>query len=181
MNFNERLATWMKESNIRQVDIYNVGKGIFTKSYLSMVINGKREPNKELLNCLSEISQRSINWWLNGVDKYEYLSSLKSLIELYYDKGLIDKNGNPIDEQIKGTLYTMLDKELHVFANEKKLQNVAPVTQINTCISNDETCAMVAEEKEDYLMPIAAHDDDLTEDEKSEMDRRIEEYMKNRK
>ena len=90
-----------------------------TKGYVSMVVNGKRQPNTEFLNALSELSGKSINWWLHGVENYDNLYSLNELLDFFIENGSIDKDGN-MDEETKDMIDTMLKKEIRVKLQNKK-------------------------------------------------------------
>ena len=110
----------MKNSDIKQKDILNKNYSL-SKSYVSMVVNGKRQPNTEFLNAISELSGKSINWWLHGVDNYDNLYSLNSLIDFFINNNSIKENGD-MDEETRKILYTMLEKEIRVKLNNKKAQ-----------------------------------------------------------
>lgn len=118
MNFLERLNTYMKENNIKQIDIRKRNP-LLSKGYISMVVNGKRQPNTEFLNSLSELSGKSINWWLHGAENYDNLYSLNELIDFFIDNGSIDKNGN-MDTETRKIINTMLEKEIRVKLQNKK-------------------------------------------------------------
>ena len=118
MEFLERLIAYMKDTNVKQIDIINKDKSL-SKGYVSMVVNGKRQPNTEFLNALSELNGKSINWWLHGVDSYDNLYSLNELLNFFIDNGSIDENGN-MDIETKDIIDTMLKKEIRVKLQNKK-------------------------------------------------------------
>lgn len=118
MEFIERLTAYMKDNNVKQIDIINKDKSL-SKGYVSMVVNGKRQPNTEFLNALSKLSGRSINWWLHGVDNYDNLYALNELLNFFIDNGSIDKDGN-MDSETKDIIDTMLKKEIRVKLQNKK-------------------------------------------------------------
>ena len=120
VDFLDRLTAYMKDSDIKQKDILNKNDSL-SKSYVSMVVNGKRQPNTEFLNAISELSGKSINWWLHGVDNYDNLYSLNSLIDFFINNNSIKENGD-MDEETRKILYTMLEKEIRVKLNNKKAQ-----------------------------------------------------------
>lgn len=62
MEFKDRLKNWLKDNNIKQIDIAN--KANVNKSYISNVIAGRVTPSENLVNFLSEISGHSIHWKL---------------------------------------------------------------------------------------------------------------------
>lgn len=118
MNFLERLTSYMKDNKVKQIDIISKNMSL-TKGYVSMVVNGKRQPNTEFLNALSELSGKSINWWLHGVENYDNLYSLNELLDFFIENGSIDKDGN-MDEETKDMIDTMLKKEIRVKLQNKK-------------------------------------------------------------
>lgn len=119
MQFSERLAEYMKENNLRQVDIVNITK--VSKGFLSNILNKRREPSKELLEALSKYSGHSINWWLHGVEEYNNLYSLNELIDFFIKNGAIKDDGT-MDKETKDMLVTMLEKEIRVKLEQKKAQ-----------------------------------------------------------
>ena len=121
--FNERLDSWMKENNIKQVDIYKKGQGLFTQAYVSMVKKGVREPNQEFLAVISKMSGKTLNWWVNGKDEYENWNSLKEIVNMFFDNGMIDKDGN-MSSTAKEVVFTMVEKEIRVLAKARKNKEV---------------------------------------------------------
>lgn len=117
MDFLERLILYMKENNIRQADIVKKANGAFTRGYVSNVINKKRYPNVELLTVLSEMSGKSINWWIFGKDNYEWFDSLSELVKKAIKYGEIQKDKEIPDKTLK-LLHAMLDKELEDIKDE---------------------------------------------------------------
>lgn len=109
MNFLERLERYMSDNNLRQIDL--VDKCNSSKSYISGLLSGKRTPNIEFLTELSNISGKSINWWLYGEEIRPDLYALNELINFFISKGDIKPNGE-MDEETKKILFTMLEKEI---------------------------------------------------------------------
>lgn len=130
------------------------------------------------LSEMSGVPVGTLNKILNGTTLDPKLETLKALAKVL---GCSLDDFDDKKQTNKQKIIISIFEKLNDIGKNEAIKRVEELTYINKYIKNDEICAMVAEEKEDYLMPIAAHDDDLTEDEKSEMDRRIEEYMKNRK
>ena len=116
MKFNERLIEFMNENRYEQKDI--VSKCKVNKSTLSQIINDKRSPNIKFLTELSNLSKKSINWWLFGVDEYNNLYSLNELIDFFIDKKYIDIDGN-MDKTTYDMLNSMLIKEINVKLDNK--------------------------------------------------------------
>lgn len=117
--FTNRLEKWMDETETKQVDIYRKGKNKFTKAYVSMVKQGKREPNQELLTTLSDMSGKSVNWWINGKDDYESWYALKELCNMFFDNGMISEDGE-MNETARNTIISMVEKEIRDLAKKRK-------------------------------------------------------------
>ncbi|AIY81286.1 helix-turn-helix family protein [Clostridium botulinum 202F] len=117
MNFLERLNKYMENNNLRQIDL--VEKCNVNKSYISGLLSNKRTPNIEFLTALSNISGKSINWWLYGDEIRSDLYALNELIDFFISKGDIKENGE-MDEGTRSILHTMLDKEIRVKLQNKK-------------------------------------------------------------
>lgn len=113
MKFVDRLVNYMNENDIKQIDIIKNSNNEITKGYLSMVVNGKREPNKKLLEVLSNMSNKSMNWWMNGKEEYDSLDSLNSLINYFIKDGSIRADGS-MEEETRQIIHTMLEKEIRV-------------------------------------------------------------------
>jgi len=111
MNFLERLRKYVSENNIKQVDIAK--RANISRSNISNVLGGRRQPSEELLTALSEMSGKSINWWLNGSDEYDKLYSLNSLLDFFIENGDIKKDGS-MDDETRQIIHTMLEKEIRV-------------------------------------------------------------------
>jgi transcriptional regulator with XRE-family HTH domain len=109
MEFKDRLKNWLKDNNIKQIDIAN--KANVNKSYISNVIAGRVPPSENLVNFLSEISGHSIHWWLFGKEEYDNLNSLNETINLLIKLGKIDSNGN-YSEDIKEMLINLMNDEI---------------------------------------------------------------------
>lgn len=155
-----RIREGMRIRSLKQSEL--VEKTGIGKSSISTYLSGEYEPKQKNIYKIAEALDVS-EAWLMG-----------------YDVPLERKlTNNELKED--ESRFVREYRKLNHLGKQEAIKRVEELTYINKYIKNDEMCAMVAEEKEDYLMPIACHNDDLTEDEKSEMDRRIEEYMKNRK
>lgn len=110
-DFINRLLEYMKKEGLRPVDLGE--KLDISKSTVSRVIRGLSAPSVDFLEKLSNISGKSINWWLHGVDEYRSLESLNTLIDTFIEKGFIKPN-EPIEKVYEDMLYTMLEKEIEV-------------------------------------------------------------------
>lgn len=117
MNFIDRLKSYMNENNLKQIDISN--KTGMSRGSISNILSGKRVPNEKLLAVLSELSGKSINWWLYGTEKRDNLAALNELIDLFISNNDIKEDGT-YDKDIESILHTMLDKEIKVKLQNKK-------------------------------------------------------------
>jgi len=111
MDFKDRLNEWMHESNIKQIDIANKAK--VSKSYISTLATGKKQPSENIIEILAEMSEHSVHWWLFGKEAYDNLDSLNMLINTFIKSGDIKEDGT-YDKDIENILKTMLDKEIRV-------------------------------------------------------------------
>lgn len=116
MSFLDRLIEYMKSNNLRQTDLVVMCNS--NKSFISGILNGKRNPNIEFLSELSKASKKSINWWLFGKDEYIGLQSLNTLIDTYIKDGDIKEDGS-YNENISLMLDQVLKAEIRV-----KLRNI---------------------------------------------------------
>lgn len=111
MEFKERVKALLDEKELTQSQVCKLS-GI-TQAYMSMVMSGKRNPNNKLLATLSALSGKSMDWWETGEEKEDKsLSALKTMIDLFFKEGYINKNG--MDEEYRTMLHTMLDKCIEV-------------------------------------------------------------------
>lgn len=117
MNFLDRLKQYMSENNLKQIDLSN--KTGMSRGSISNILSGKRTPNEKMLTVLSEMSGKSINWWLYGTEKRENLAALNELIELFMSNGDIREDGTYDDDTFE-MMHTMLDKEIRVKLQNKK-------------------------------------------------------------
>lgn len=109
MEFIDRLNNWMRENNIKQKDIAD--KAGVNKSYISSIVNGKKQPSENLISVLAEMSGHSCHWWLFGKEEYDNLDSLNMLINTFIKSGDIKEDGT-YDKDIEKILKTMIDKEI---------------------------------------------------------------------
>ena len=116
MKFNERFKEWVKNNNIKQIDIAN--KLDVNKSYISNVISGRVPPSEKLIEELVNMSGKSSTWWLFGVDKYDNLHSLNEMINILIDNQDIKENGF-ISDDVWNILKSILVKEINVKLDNK--------------------------------------------------------------
>ena len=160
-----RLKRIMEIKKLKQVDLlelvrpyckkYNVK---MNKSDISQYLSGKSKPNQDKLVILSMALNVS-EPWLIGYDVPMGRITTINKLEVTQDELTLLNNYNKLNDSGK--------QEAH--------KRVAELTEINRYLKDDEILAT-----EDYSMPVAAHDDGLTDDEKDLMLKRIEEYEKNK-
>ena len=121
------------------------------KSTISKWENGKAEPNLAYARVLTKYFNVTLDYLL-GLEKEE----------LY--------NFNKLSNQ-ETILLSKFDN-LNDLGKKEAIKRVAELTEISKYT--------LQEQLENMYTTIAAHDDDLTEDEKTEMDRRIFEALKKR-
>ncbi|APF23606.1 helix-turn-helix domain-containing protein [Clostridium butyricum] len=105
----ERISTYMKINGIKQVDIAT--KAGLSIGFVSKIVNGKKPVSNTFLQALSEMTGKSVHYWLFGTDDYVGLASLNKLIDTFIDSGQIKDDGT-YDKDIEKILKTMLDKEI---------------------------------------------------------------------
>jgi transcriptional regulator with XRE-family HTH domain len=108
-DISNRISAYMKLNGIKQIDIAN--KAGLSIGFISKVVNGKKPVSNTFLQALSEISGKSIHYWLFGTDEYIGLASLNKLIDTFIDNEDIKEDGT-YDEDIEKILKTMLNKEI---------------------------------------------------------------------
>lgn len=126
---------------------------------ISRYSDGKMAPKITTITLLAE--HFNVNpVWLMGYD---------------VEKNMLQKtNFNNISEQEKELLSKY--NKLNETGKSEALKRVTELTEISRYLIDYETVTT----KDDYLMPVAAHDDELTGDEKDFMQKCIEEYEKNK-
>lgn len=118
MDFKDRLKNWIKENNIKQIDIAN--KANVNKSFISNLVSGRVNPSEHIINILSEMSGHSVHWWMFGKEEYENLSALSDFINFLIDKGYIDKETGFYNKNTQDMLLNMLDTEIKDRLKEMK-------------------------------------------------------------
>lgn len=121
------------------------------KSTISKWENNKAEPSLSNARYLSDYFNVTLDCIL-GLEEYE--------TPLTTDENNLLKNYNKLND----------------LGKQEANKRVEELTEISRYLANDEILAT----KDIELIPIAAHDDGLTDDEKDFMQKRIEEYEKNK-
>ena len=164
-----RLKEIMKERNLRQVDLLEMVKPYcekynvkINKSDISQYLSGKVKPGQEKLSMVS-MALNINESWLMGYDvpkekqftlETSTLSKEENLLLQYFSNLDLDDKNKVID-------YSKL------LSSQDKYNKVIRLSW--------------EEKGKEHLMPIACHNDNLTEDEKNNMDNIINDYIKNKK
>ena len=187
-NTSIRLKKIMQERNLRQVDLLEMLKPFcekynvkINKSDISQYLSGKVKPGQEKLSMLS-MALGVTESWLMGYDtpkeKPHYIESFK----LSKEETTLLENYNKLDNEDKNKVvdYTKL------LSNQDKYKALDNTTDEITATTDNVIELNTNDKKEDYeevFVPyksldeagktIAAHDDDLTDEEKAVMDQII--------
>ncbi|WP_291650877.1 transcriptional regulator [Clostridium sp.] len=175
-NTSTRLKQIMKERNLRQVDLLEMVKPFcekynvkINKSDISQYLSGKVKPGQEKLSMLG-MALNINETWLMGYDvpkEKQYNIEKTSLSE---NEILLLKNFNILNKDGKSKL---IEYSNDLIETPKYLEN-------NKIIDLPKKEKQIWEEPgKDHLMPIACHDDNLTDEEKVIVDERINEILKN--
>lgn len=166
-NTSTRLKEIMKERNLRQVDLLEMVKPYcekynvkVNKSDISQYLSGKVKPGQEKLSMIS-MALNVNETWLMGYDvsKEKQLHSENKVLSNEENLLLQHFNALDLDDKNKVIDYTKL------LSSQDKYKKVVKLSW--------------EENNKAHLMPIACHDDNLTEDEKYNMNNIIDEYIKN--
>lgn len=157
---SERIKEGLELRNLKQTDLVKL-TGI-TKGALSSYISGAYEPKQRNIYRIAKALNVS-EAWLMGLD----VSLVKNETQ---DTVLNSKEQRLISSFNK----------LNDFGKNKAIERIEELTEI-TKYQNNELSAtlMVAENTSPYLAPLAAHDDNLSDDEKVIMNERIIEALRN--
>lgn len=161
-----RLKRIMGIRNLKQVDLLELVKPYcekynvkMNKSDISQYLSGKTKPNQDKLVILSMALNVS-EPWLIGYDVPMDRVNTFNKLEVTQDELTLLNNYNKLNSKGKTKL---LDYSDDLTTNIKYMNNDG-----------------ILATKDIELIPIAAHDDGLTDDEKDFMQKRIEEYEKNK-
>ena len=165
-----RLKKIMQEKNLRQVDLLEMVKPFcekynvkINKSDISQYLSGKVKPGQEKLSMLG-MALGVTESWLMGYDSPKEKTHPIEALTLSKEETTLLESYNKLDTEDKNKVidYTKL------LSNQDKYKTV------------NNTSNEISATKDIELMPIAAHDDGLTDNEKDFMQKRIEEYEKNK-
>lgn len=138
---------------------------------------------EELATRLNKIYEIKLNkgmiskWEANKSEpsmKYIRVFSKFFNVTLDYLLGLEENN-------IKTNLYNISEAEEQHIEDLRKLNDIGKKKVITYTKDLIEMPKYIKETESDYLAPIAAHDDNLTDEEKAVMDQKINEYLKKHK
>ena len=109
IDFYERLNKYATDNKVRQIDLVK-SCGV-SKSYISELMNCKRDPSLEFLTKLSEVTGKSLDWWVYWKETVSKLRSLNAIIDTFLESNTINKDGS-YDKYVDHILKTMLDREI---------------------------------------------------------------------
>lgn len=177
-NTSTRLKQIMEERNLRQVDLLEMVKPFcekynvkINKSDISQYLSGKVKPGQEKLSMLG-MALNINETWLMGYDvpkEKQYTIEKPSLSE---NEILLLKNFNILNKDGKSKLIE--------YSND--LIETPKYLECNSIIELPKKEKQIWEEEgKEHLMPIACHNDNLTDEENNRMNDIINNYMKNKK
>lgn len=164
-------------------DLKNLYSISIAKSTISKWENNKADPSMENAKVLCNYFNVSLDYLL-GLSKYknkkEELTAYKSKIfefsgkhnKTFYEKQLLI-SFNKLNEEGKNEAIKRVD-ELTELNKYKKEEN-------NTIVELQREKQIWEEPGKEHLMPIACHDDNLTDEERNVMNKKINEYIKKQK
>ncbi|BFK81282.1 hypothetical protein I3900191A7_14270 [Clostridium baratii] len=152
----ERIKEALEIRNMKQVDL--VEKTKIGKSSISTYISGAYEPKQK--NIYKIAKALNVNEaWLMGLDVP------------------MEKTN---DLAIQPNISLSKEEQQHI-EDLRKLNDMGKKKVITYTKDLIEMPKYIKETESDYLAPIAAHDDNLTDEEKAVMDQKINEYLKKQK
>lgn len=162
-----RLKRIMEIRHLKQVDLLELVKPYcekynvkMNKSDISQYLSGKTKPNQDKLVILSMALNVSEPWLIGYDVPMERVSSVNKLDVTQEELALLN-NYNKLNSKGK-----------------EKLLDYSDDLVVNPLYN---TTDEISATKDIELMPIAAHDDDLTDEEKEEMNRIVLNYLKNKR
>lgn len=157
-------------------NLYNVS---IAKSTISKWENNKADPSMEYARILTKYFNISLDYLL-GLSKYrnkeEELQNYKNKMTSFYN----DDNKDSHESKLINSFNKLNDlgKKKVIDYTKDLSDNIKYLKDFTQYDSNDKKEIWETEGNE-YLMPIASHDDNLTNEEKYIMDKRINEVLKN--
>lgn len=177
-NTSTRLKQIMKERNLRQVDLLNMVKPFsekynvkINKSDISQYLSGKVKPGQEKLSMLG-MALNINETWLMGYDvPKEKQFTIKKVILSQEETALLKTfNSLDINDKNKVIDYSNLLSSQDKYKKEEDTKIIELPTKKKE---------IWEEPGKEHLMPIACHDDGLTDEERTIVNERIDEILKN--
>ena len=171
-----RLKKIMQEKNLRQVDLLEMVKPFcekynvkINKSDISQYLSGKVKPGQEKLSMLG-MALGVTESWLMGYDSPKEKSNYIETLALSKEETTLLENYNKLNSKGKEKL---LDYSDDLTTNIKYMDNTSDEISATKDNQDNEEVFVPYTSLDQAGTTIAAHDDDLTDEEKAEMDRII--------
>lgn len=176
-NTSVRLKQIMQERNLRQVDLLEMVKPYcekynvkINKSDISQYLSGKVKPGQEKLSMLGMALDINETWLMGyDVPKEKQFTVEKSTLSI--EESLLLKKFNSLNDLGKSEAIKRIEELTFID------RYVIPSNVIDFSKNKKD---IWEEEGKEHLMPIASHDDNLTEEEKNRMNDIINNYIKNK-
>lgn len=175
-NTSTRLKQIMEERNLRQVDLLEMVKPFcekynvkINKSDISQYLSGKVKPGQEKLSMLG-MALNINETWLMGYDVPKEKQFTIKKTTLSENEILILKNFNMLNENGKSKL---IEYSNDLIETPKYLEDSKVIE-----LPKKEK-QIWEEEGKEHLMPIACHDDNLTDEERTIVNEKINEILNN--
>ena len=166
----------MQEKNLRQVDLLEMVKPFcekynvkINKSDISQYLSGKVKPGQEKLSMLG-MALGVTESWLMGYDSPKEKSNYIETLALSKEETTLLENYNKLNSKGKEKL---LDYSDDLTTNIKYMDNTSDEISATKDNQDNEEVFVPYTSLDQAGTTIAAHDDDLTDEEKAEMDRII--------
>lgn len=176
-NTSVRLKQIMQERNLRQVDLLEMVKPYcekynvkINKSDISQYLSGKVKPGQEKLSMLGMALDINETWLMGyDVPKEKQFTVEKSTLSI--EESLLLKKFNSLNDLGKSEAIKRIEELTFID------RYVIPSNVIDFSKNKKD---IWEEEGKEHLMPVASHDDNLTEEEKNRMNDIINNYIKNK-
>ena len=176
-NTSTRLKQIMKEKNLRQVDLLEMVKPFcqkynvkINKSDISQYLSGKVKPGQEKLSMLG-MALNINETWLMGYDVPKEKNFNVESLNLSSEETTLLKRFNKLDSEDKGKMIDYAD----LLSSQDKYKE-----EINNVVELPKKEKQIWEEPgKEHSMPVACHDDNLTEEERAIVNEKIDEILNN--
>lgn len=193
-NLGNLLKELRLENKLTQEELANKLNNLhnikLNKGMISKWESNKSEPRFEYIKYLSKLYNVSIDYLL-GLTKYKNKEELNISKEKFVLSNFLK---NPLESDPKLHLLLKNYNKLNELGKDESIKRIEELTCINKYTTKDELCATLShsqnnttiaipkEEKreklQDYFTTIAAHNDDLTEEEKIIAEQKVLEALK---